>query len=558
MNGLPNIQGQAISQSVPRTNVAGASHAASARVYADLAVAAVEIGNVFSEWSVDRATRDAKKDFVEAVDAAAPGELPQIEGRSGPFGIVTSGDAAYNNMVETMYLQRLQVGVEGKAAELRADPELYGNVEAFDARWSSYKEGLFEEVSEDFALDAQALIQDVELKTRVGVAQDRVTADAAEAKTAMDARISSLSDQLDALARDGRGTGDPEYDQLARQLFDQLQIKTNNPFYGYSEEEAANDSRALSLRLKTAQQYPVIEEIFERQGYAGALEAADAMADAANVSSADTSRMRTLLRQEVNLLQQNRQAREAEEDAAEVAAKDERERTGDALDKQATRILNDPNASVAEKKAAVERTAPFVSPSRFGTLYNQVSATPPTTTMPEDQYTHYWRLAQNGELTDDVVFEQPMSEGQRSRLLTIIEKNGNSLRKSGVATIRAAHNPGSMEMAASARQILASKEEQAIQELDAWIESLEHPPSPQEVTLQVNSILADGNRAGALIGQSRYLSANMLGQPNPEKFSEAKLAIRKDLESGAITKDEAEEQYLIIVYMEDALNVGSK
>ena len=554
MSGLPEIQGRAVTRPVSNVGQAGQAEMASARAYSDMAEAARSIGQIVTQWSTDRAAKNAQKDFNEAVNEAGPAQLPQIEGRSGIFGFLTAEDAAYNNMTETLYMQRVQSDVEAKVSELRNDPNIYGSVEGFDNAWAGYEEGLIEEAHEGFAVDVEAMVHEAQQKGRTAVAQDARQNTINEAKSAMDARISTLTDELDALARNGVGIGDPEFDRLARQLNDNLEIKTNNHLYGYSEDEAVLDREALALQLKTAAHYPIISEIYANEGYAEALKAADSMAEALNDSSANTGRMRTLLRQEVNLLQQNESAARAEQTAKEKAAKDERERVGSELDKRATRVLNDPNASIAQKRAAVEKAAPFITASRFGTLMGKVTEPPADIKMPQGQYAYVWQSALEGNIGEEDIFDMQMSESQRSRLLSTIESASDANLKSGIDAIKASHKISDFDFDISARdrQMAAVSQQQAIDELTAWAETLERPPTQSEVQLKANEIISQSGRASSLKGASRYLPDTGSGTYNPKDVQAAIDELASDLEAGRISKSAAAEQMQIITELERA------
>lgn len=556
MSGLPEIQGRAITRPVSTVAQSGQAEMASARAYADMAEAARAIGQVVTKRSVDRASKDATKDFNDAVDDAGPDQLPQVEGKSGFFGFMTASDAAYNNMTETLYMQRLQTDIEAKVSELRNDPNIYANVEAFDNAWSAFEEGTLGEVHEGFALDAEAMIHEAQQKGRTGVAQDAQQNTINEARTAMDARISTLVEDLDALARDGVGIGDPEFDRLARQLNDNLEIKTANPLYGFSEDQAVLERETLALQLKSAAHYPIISEIFENEGYAEALKAADSMAEALNDSTASTNRMRSLLRQEVNLLQQNANAEKAEAKAAETAAKEERERVGAELDKQATRVIHNPSATVAQKVAAIEAAAPFITPSRFGTLMNSAVSPQEDIKMPQDQYAYVWQEVIEGHLTPEMIFEMSMSEGQRSRLLSAADSAADANLKPGIAAIKAAHKIGDLDFSVDAtdRQLAAVSQQQAIDELTAWVNELERPPTQSEVQLKANEIIAQSGRANSLKGASRYLPDSGYGDYSADQVQEAIDNLAKDLQAGRLSREAAAEQMQIIKKLEEAQN----
>jgi len=532
-DGLPDIQGRAIT-APGQIRGAGVADAEAASMFDKLAGAAQKIGSVIDARAVKQAKKDALKDFNDrdqfAEDIGAD-NLGKFAKRERGLGLQTLGDQAYNNMVETLYLQRSKSDIQAKAAELRADPENFGDVEKFDAGMIAFREGLGESVDPNFAEEVFYELDTAQQEYRGKVAADRQAAVLAEAKQTMDANISSAEDGIDAILRE-RGPAallDDDVVKMMGELADQRAIKVGNPLYGYSQEQADEEDGAFRVRMAVSSSLPTIESHFKDKGYAATLQFADDTAAARKGTAKERESLRAALRQEVNLLQQNRNAVLAEQEAAEKARKAQLEELGDEYDKRASDVLNSPTATTEEKLAAVRKARPYVTGPRYGTLLSSVYDETSNKGVGDTAFTQYRIMAMRNELDVDQVLEmREFTSTQRDQLIDEIEKTGNKVRKTGVDRIEAAFKEGAMADMSTSQQ-LATRKVQALDQLDQWFAGLDHTPNAREVSDQTDAILSGMGASSVLAERSSYLPSGAFGfPPKPEEIASARERIKQD------------------------------
>jgi hypothetical protein len=533
-DGLPDISGNALTPA-GTIRSAGQHEARVASVFDRVANVANQIAVLTGQADAKKGEKEALRDFNEraqfADDIGAPG-LGNFTKRERALGLQTAGDRAYNNMLETLYLQRTKGSIEQEAARLRADPNTFGNVEQFDVQMEEVKKSIGGNTDPDFADEVFFMMDTVQQDVRGKVAADRQAADMKEAREAMDATIQGMSDDLDAILR-SRGQealADPEVKRLSNDLQRQMQIKADNPVYGYSEEQRALDADVIASRLEVATLLPDIESVFEEQGYAAALETADTYADGLQRTTAERERTRNALRQEINLLQQNRSAHLAEVTAEEARQKKVREDLAEVYDKRAIDIIFSPTATKQEKHTAVLAARPYVTETRYSTLLGKVFDDSAGKGVGDSEFTQYRIMARNNALDEDQVLELvQFTDSQRNTLLADIDKTASKVRKPGVDRIEAAFKDGGMlDTSAETAQQRATQKVQAIEQLDDWFEGLEHTPNAREVQDQVDVILSTSGRVNALVERSSFLSVGSFGSvPGAEDIADAKRRINE-------------------------------
>ena len=533
-DGLPDVQGRAIT-APGEIRGAGVADAQAASMFDKVAGAAQQIGQVVDARAVKQAKKDALKDFNDrdqfAEDIGAD-NLGKFNKRSGALGLQTAGDHAYNNMVEALYLQRSKTDISAKAAELRADPKNFGNVEEFDEGMSAFRDGMAEDVDPNFAEQVFYELDSVQQTVRGQVAGDRQAAVITEAKQAMDTNLSEAEDGIDAILRE-RGPSallDDDVVKMMGELADQRAIKVGNPLYAYSQEQADAEDGAFRTKLAVSSALPTIETHFKDKGYAATLQFADDTAAARKGSAKDRETLRSALRQEVNLLQQNRNALLAEQEAAEKARKQQLEDLGDEYDKRASDVRYRPGATTDEKVAAVLATRPYVAPARYGTLMAAVYDETTNKGVGDTEFTQYRIMAMRNELDVDQVMElSQFTSTQRDQLLDEIEKTGDNVRKTGIDRIKASYKQGTKFINNQTAQQLATREVQTIDQFDRWLEGLDHTPNPREVSDQINAILSSGGMSTVLVESSSYLLPSPRGfPPKPEELAAARERIKQD------------------------------
>ncbi len=532
-DGLPDVQGRAIT-APGEIRGAGVADAQAASMFDKVAGAAQQIGQVVNARAVKQAKKDALKDFNDrdqfAEDIGAD-NLGKFNKRSGALGLQTAGDHAYNAMVETLYLQRSKSDIAAKAAELRADPKNFGNVEKFDEGMSAFRDGMAEDVDPNFAEEVFYELDSVQQTVRGQVAGDRQAAVITEAKQAMDTNLSEAEDGIDAILRE-RGPSallDDDVVKLMGELADQRAIKVALPLYAYSQEQADAEDGAFRTKLAVSSALPTIEAHFKDKGYAATLQFADDTAAARKGSAKERETLRSALRQEVNLLQQNRNALLAEQEAAEKARKQQLEDLGDEYDKRASDVRYRPGATTDEKLAAVLATRPYVAPARYGTLMAAVYDETTNKGVDDTTFTQYRVMAMRNELDVDQVLEiGEFTNTQRDQLIDEIEKTGNKVRKTGTDRIEAAFKEGATADMSTSQQ-LATRKVEALDQLDQWFEGLDHTPNAREVADQTNTILSGMGASSVLAERSSYLNSGAFGfPPKPEELAAARERIKQD------------------------------
>ena len=534
-DGLPNIQGRAITRAGTISNAGGAEFA-QARMFEGVAQDARTLGNVFRGYSVRQARKEALKDFNRQVELEQfaddiGGEYDaQFEKKASVLGLETWGDAAYNNMIETLYLQRTQTQIKNKANELRT--QNFGDVSAFDKGMNAYREGLVQNLDPNFADEIVFALNQTQEEYRGLVGNDRQQNDIAEARQSMEATIQLLTDDIDARLREGgvEAASTPEVQELMGQLERQMMIRAENPLYGYSEEQRILDGDVLASKLEAAALLPEIKSVFNEKGYAAALETADGFAESLDRDTTSRERIRNQLRQEVNLLQQNASAARAEEAAQQKALKDQRKQLAEQYEKNAIDVINNPGASIQQKVDAVRAGRAYMSSTRYGTLMSQAMDEKAGNGVGDATFTALQNQARRGELeASQVESLTELTNTQRTALLNDIEEVSDDVMRLAYDQIDAAFVSNEFDPLEK-RQVLATQKSSVERELSMWRRSLDHTPTPMEVRNQVNTLLTENGKTAALATQSRYLKVGPLGKVSAPQLADARERLAADYE----------------------------
>lgn len=525
----------------PQVSGSGQAADVQASAFGRVADAAAVIGKDLQRRGIEEAQRAGQADFAVAAPAAPDGEPVFLQKRKSLLGLPTVFDSAYNNMVEGLSLDRAKADASETIITLRG--KHFGDVEGFSKELEAWRGGYLKNAPMELTGPMDALIQGQAREARQLVVADRTNADIKEARDAMDAGLESLLSETEVLLRDGVIAMDtPEVRERLAEINDRLDIKANNPLFQYSAEERALDADALADRMAIAALVPEVRRTFEQEGYAGALETADAMAATMNRDEAGTSRIRQRLREEANLMQQNANALQQAERARDLAEADARERLGASLDQAAVRSIYSPQATQEARLAAVNAAAPYITGSRYGELYSLAVKGPDGDDDAGGQdFARLMHLARQGQLSPDEAFEQGagMSGSKMNQLQEEIAQRQNKDLAAGEEILNGAFAQGAFEFAPA----LAASEAEAKEELRRWRER-SPDATALEITQQAREIAARRGRTAAIavISDINARSADFTA-PTPDAVDARMQEIEDALESGALEEGEAVRQY---------------
>ena len=562
--GLPSVQGRAITQPGNISN-AGLADRQAADMYGRVAQAAVQIGNALKPDEIKKGEEDALRDFNEADKFArdiGADSVGQVTRRSGFLGLQTAGDVAYNNMMETLYLQRTERDLEAKAKELASNPDTFGDIDAFDKSFLEWFQGYSTNIETDFADEIVFRAERVRELTRNSIAQQVQANNIAEAKATMDADLASMKDSIlaDMLAGGLAAQDRPDVQEKLRKYANELQIKANNPLYNYSQRELERDLKAFQTDVLGTGLTQEVKDVFTTEGYAAALQQSDDIVASLGLPPDQTASLRNTLRQELNLMQQNKNALENEQKAALKAMEDQRELIADEADKAVTDALN-MNLPIGEVNRRLELARNLVSPERYLALSNKVFDPDRGLKMPDSNFTSLQLMAERGELTLDQIEDLPGSAAQKEDLIGRVQRYDDSATKQGRDTIKAlfsrADYIGQIDPAQAAR--LRVSEQEAYNELSAAISAAQTDGKklrPAEVVDMAKEIASRRGQYDLIAQTSRYIKVPLTGNIKPEAVSAAKTQLKDDVEAGRITREEAREELAKIKLVEEGMSYG--
>ena len=560
--GLPKIDGRAITSPGSISN-AGAAERAQAGMFGRVAQASMQIGKALEPLAIKEGEEDAIRDWVEQ-DKLNEGRGPgKVTRRSGFLGLQTAGDVSYNNMMETLYLQKTKGALEAEAQNLANRAETFGDVDAFDADFSGFVEGLGAEIDPEFAEEFYLLTEKVQTETRSKIASQKQQADIAEAKTSMDMNLATLEDSIlaDALAGGYEAMGRQDVREKLQEYQNQLTIKTQNPLYAYSPMESERDFRAFKVKINAAALTPDVKDVFSEEGYGAALQYADEEVAALGLPPGETSSLRNSLRNEINLMRQNEEALRLEEKAKEDAAKAAREAAADEADRRVTdALLNDAPEDELRQRLAIARN--LVSPERYLTLSNKVMDPAEKRPMDAGVYASNLLAADRGELSYNQIIQMT---GSPEQLKTLIDRSNSYLDatlKPGLDTIKAYYSQADALISSidpndqTKGQLLKVGEQEAYNELRSW--SAEQvaagkSPRPAEMLDEAQRIAVRNGRTSGVVANSRYLKVDLSGNIDPASVSAARDAITQDRLAGRLTIEEARKELAKIKLAEEGM-----
>lgn len=562
--GLPTVQGRAITQPGNISN-AGLADRQAADMYGRVAQAAVQIGNALKPAEIKRGEEDALRDFNEADKFArdiGADSVGQVTKRSGFLGLETAGDVAYNNMMETLYLQRTERDLEAKAKELASNPDTFGDIDAFDKGFLEWFQGYSTNIETDYADEIVFRAERVRELTRNSIAQQVQANNIVEAKATMDADLGSMRDDIlaDMLAGGLAAQDRPDVQEKLRKYANELQIKANNPLYGYSQRELERDLKAFQTDVLATGLTQEVKDVFTTEGYAAALQQSDDIVASLGLPPDQTASVRNTLRQELNLMQQNKNALEAEQKAALKAMEDEREKLADEADKNVTDAVN-MNLPIGEVNRRLEIARNLVTPERYMALSNKVFDPDRGLKMPDSNFTALQLMAERGELTLDQINDLPGSAAQREDLIGRVQGYQDDTMREGRDTIKAlfarAEYVGQINPALAAR--LRAMEQDAYNELSSAVSKAQTDGKalrPAEVIDMAKEIAARKGQYTQIAQTSRYIKVPLTGVIKPEAVSAARTQLKDDVEAGRITREEAREELAKIKLVEEGMSYG--
>lgn len=562
--GLPTVQGRAITQPGNISN-AGLADRQAADMYGRVAQAAVQIGNALKPAEIKRGEEDALRDFNEADKFArdiGADSVGQVTKRSGFLGLETAGDVAYNNMMETLYLQRTERDLEAKAKELASNPDTFGDIDAFDKGFLEWFQGYSTNIETDFADEIVFRAERVREATRTSVAQEVQQRNMQEAIKTMDADLASLRDSIlaDMLAGGLEAQNRPDVKQKFKDYGEKLQIKANNWLYGYTQKELERDLKFFTNESVATGMTQEAKDVFVVNGYAAALEYSDKATANLGLPPDQTATIRNMLRQEVNLMQQNKHALEAEQKAALKAMEDEREAYGEEADRAVTDALNE-GLPMEEVTRRLEIARNLVSPERYSTLSGKVYDPDRNLKMADNVFTSFQLMADRGELGMEQILNLPGSAAQREDLIGRVQGYQDDTMREGRDTIKAlfarAEYVGQINPALAAR--LRAMEQDAYNELSSAVSKAQTDGNvlrPAEVIDMAKEIAARKGQYTQIAQTSRYIKVPLTGVIKPEAVSAARTQLKDDVEAGRITREEAREELAKIKLVEEGMSYG--
>lgn len=495
--GLPLKTDTAVSQ-IPMATGAGQAFQVQASMFGRIADVATAVGADFAKKAQEDAARDAQKDFVAKSKTTPEGTPVAVPERRGLFGWEDRTSKAYNNMIEALTLDRTKKDVAKAAAEQRA--KNYGDVEGFRKAMSGWTSGYMKSAPLETATEIELTLQDAISTGEQAVLDDRIQADIKEAREEMDAGIEALMSETETLLREGIGAMNSEtVQQKSAELRDRLDIKAKNPLYGYSDGQRELDSAAMADRLMVASLVPEVRKVFDENGFPDALDAADQLALGLGRDEAATSNIRQRLRQEVNLMNQNLNARQEAEREKERAQAAKDKVTGTALDQQATRTIYNPSATMEQRIAAVNAAAPYVTGDRYSSLYRLAVKGPSGDDDDGGQgFARLMYLARKGQLSEDEAFEQGsalgLSGSKLNQVMEEVERRQSTDLKAGNEIISGAFARSQFSTDFGP---LAAAEAEAKEDLRRWRE--QNPEATvNEVTNAAREISVKRGRASAV------------------------------------------------------------
>lgn len=254
MVDLPSVPRRLVTTETPRSSVTAADVAAP---YAQFGKALDSLGEGLEDVSVVAAEQAAQNAVTRDSNGNLQVEtLPPMTGRAG---------IAFNRLGKQSYL--IQLGNQSSTEITKARAQYEGRPEDFRA-WSEKYIGELESAQPDAAI-RNAVSQTVGrqiTETYNGLIAQRAKLDLQSANAATDAKILTLSDEIEVLARKG-GTNTPDFIERVQDLDHLINEKVQNPLLAFPREKADRLRDEILTRAEGAAIIDRVETIYRSQGF---------------------------------------------------------------------------------------------------------------------------------------------------------------------------------------------------------------------------------------------------------------------------------------------------
>ncbi len=257
MVDLPQVPRRLVTTEAAKSSVSAADIAAP---YKSLGNALDNLGEGLEDVSVVVAEKAAQTAVTRDADGNLQVEqLPPMMGKAG---------AAYNRIAKQGYLAQLENEAATQITKARADYE--GRPEEFKSWSDKYLGELVSKQPDETLQNAVRLSVSRSLtQTYDGLISQRARLDLARDNAAVDAKILTLSDDLEVLARKG-GTGTPQFIQSAKDFEHLLDEKVKNPLLAFPKEKADRLREEVYTRAEGGAIIDRVETIYREQGFEAA------------------------------------------------------------------------------------------------------------------------------------------------------------------------------------------------------------------------------------------------------------------------------------------------
>lgn len=502
-----------------------------ASAYSSAAASANDLAKVQRQREEQAGIEEAQADFEEAALNTPDGEMVVTPLRDGGLlDFLGVRDEAYANAVQVLTIQRAESDGAARLSELADIHKL--SPTQYEEEAGNFIKGYISQAPAESRREIELKLGQMARKGLGAVRANRRDADLKESRKGLDAKISTLADDLDEIliAAGPTATQSEEYAAIEQEITALYDLKANNPAYGYSEEEKERDLDELATRLEISALTPEIEAVFAQEGYANALEAADRLTEEIGRDRASQVKLRSQLRNQVNLLQQNRSAFLAEEREKEAAREKMLKELRQAEERKIIDMLYSETVTKSDKLAAVRARRDLLTPSRYESLLS--AATSDTVTLGPNAVAGLEIEALNGALTRDDVAELPVDRASMNRLLGAVAKSESAAQKAAKTVFDGAFTQGDLF---TIDQNLKAMEQQAQIEFDRWLESQENA-TVEQARQRAIEITADLGRTAMIPAYSNYLKGT-----TQEDFDAAFMALDRET---ALTENERADEAL--------------
>lgn len=309
----------------PPAGVNDGGHGAAASAFAGAANGAARLGAKLRQIDEEAGKQEAIRD-AQGVAGEASLSLPKRE--KSFMDLLRVNDEAYENVSEVLAIQRAEGAAKDKLRDLELEHGL--DPKMFSDKAESWMRGyLGGDIPPDLAKTVEASVRG-EMKNGLHrIAKARQKKDVQEAENGINARIETISEEMDAFLRTNglQGANDPAFVKLQDDLRSQYEIKALNPAFAYSEAEMERDLGKVADSLNKSAAFKAVTDIYEAGGgneasKQQAYEGIETIIDGFDLTTADAQSMRTALRKEVNAKHDLNEAGIARQDKEEKLRRD--------------------------------------------------------------------------------------------------------------------------------------------------------------------------------------------------------------------------------------------